>query len=151
SLDSANLLYCRMNRRRLTVEQWRDTALFVTGELTDQGPNTTDLEDPANHRPTPCAPNSRLRLNDMLALFDYPDANVHSEKRSVTTTPTQKLFMLNSPFMLDRAKALAARLTSGAPETDTARVQKAYNLLYGRDADQKEINLALTFLKKPAA
>src|SRR5438876_7215273 len=31
--------------------------------------------------------------------FDYPDANVHGEKRSVSTTAMQKLFMLNSPFM----------------------------------------------------
>ncbi len=33
--------------------------------------------------------------------FDYPDANVHAEKRSVTITPMQKLFMLNSPFMVE--------------------------------------------------
>ena len=86
----------------------------------------------------------------MLAQFDYPDANVHSEKRAVTTTPMQKLFMLNSPFMLARAKALAARINSNPAEDDTVRVQRAHRLLYGRDADAFELKLALEFLRKPA-
>ena len=140
-----------MNRRRVSVEQWRDAALFVSGELTSVGPNSTDLDDPNNCQRTVCARISRLRLNDMLALFDYPDANVHAEKRSVTTTPTQKLFMLNSPFILARAKALAARLTANAGETDSVRVQQAYRLLFAREPDATESKLALTFLAKPAS
>jgi hypothetical protein len=151
AIDVSNSLLWRMNRRRLSIEQWRDAVLFVSGELSFEGPNSTDLDDPANRRRTVCARISRLRLNDMLALFDYPDANVHAEKRSVTTTPTQKLFMLNSPFMLVRAKALAARLARDTAENDTGRIQKAYRLLYSRDADAAEVKLALTFLKKSAA
>src|SRR6185295_11914116 len=36
-LDPANQLLGRMNRRRLTVEQWRDTLLYQSGELTPEG------------------------------------------------------------------------------------------------------------------
>ncbi len=150
AIDPTNALLWRMNRRRLTVEQWRDATLFVSDELEWTGPDSTDLDDPANHRRTVCARISRLRLNDMLAQFDYPDANVHSEKRSVTTTPMQKLFMLNSPFMLARAKALSAR-ANGPGEDDAAGVRKVYHLLYGRDPDSFEVKLAIEFLRRPGS
>lgn len=82
--------------------------------------------------------------------FDYPDANVHAEKRSATTTPTQKLFMLNSPFMLERAKVLAERVTTDASESDAVSIQRAYQLLYGRNPESAETAAALAFLRKPA-
>ncbi len=147
--DAPNDLLWRMNRRRLTVEQWRDTALFVSGELKWEGPNSPDLDDQGDMRRTVYSRISRLKLNDMLAQFDYPDANVHAEKRSVTTTPIQKLFMLNSPFMLSRAAALSARLAKNALQGDAARAQQAYMLLFGRNADAAELKLALGFLHGP--
>src|SRR2546422_3637538 len=126
SADTANELLGRMNLRRLSIEQWRDAVLFVTGELEAGGGKSLELDDPANRRRTVYARISRLKLNDLLMQFDYPDANVHAEKRSVTTTALQKLFVLNSPFMLSQAKALAARLTSKPQESNRARVDRAY-------------------------
>jgi len=73
-----------------------------------------ELDDPANLRRTVYARISRLKLNDVLMQFDYPDANVHAEWRSVTSTPMQKLFVLNGPFVLAQAKALAARTAQDA-------------------------------------
>src|SRR6185436_16437890 len=90
ALDPSNALLWRMNRRRLTVEQWRDAALYVCGELKLEGTNSPEADDVNNDRRTVCSRISRLNLNGFLALFDYPDANIHSEKRSVTTMPTQK-------------------------------------------------------------
>src|SRR2546426_8190828 len=140
-----------MNLRRLSIEQWRDSVLFVSGELACEGGKSLELDDPANHRRTLYARISRLKLNDLLMQFDYPDANVHAEKRSVTTTATQKLFMLNSPFILSRARALAARLTANPRENDHARVERGYRLLFGREPEGSEVKLALEFLRKPAA
>src|SRR5439155_4861131 len=108
--DPANDLLWRMNRRRLTVEQWRDAVLFVSGQLDFSGGKSLELDDPANHRRTLQARISRLKLDDLLMQLDYPDANVHAEKRTVSTTATQKLFMLNSPFMITQSHALADRL-----------------------------------------
>lgn len=150
-LDAANVLLWRMNRRRLTIEQWRDALLSVTAELSAKDTRSAELDDPANTRRTVYARISRLRLNDFLAQFDFPDANVHAEKRSVTTTPTQKLFMLNSPFMLARARALAARITTGTDSSDEARIVRVYRLLFGRDPDVAETRLALGFLRKPVS
>ncbi len=149
--DAANRLLARMPRRRLSVEQWRDSVLFVAGNLKWEGGKSAELSDPANNLRTVYGYVSRLKLNDFLALFDYPDANVHAEKRSVTTTATQKLFMLNSPFIVTQADALAARLTSEAPENDESRIKRAYKLLFSREPAKSEVEIALEFLRRPEA
>jgi hypothetical protein len=138
-----------MPRRRLSVEQWRDQVLAVTGELDLAAGPSLELDDPKNLRRTVHARVSRLKLNDLLMQFDYPDANVHAEKRASTTTPMLKLFMLNSPFMLERAEALARRLAREAGREEAARVARAYQLLFGRAPDTEELRLALGFLARP--
>jgi hypothetical protein len=150
STDSSNDLFWRMNRRRLSIEQWRDAVLWTSGELDLSGGPSLELDDPSNHRRTVHARISRLKLDDLLMQFDYPDANVHAEKRGVTTTALQKLFVLNSPFMLERAKILAARLHASPLEPEAARVARAYRLLFGREPSREESELALEFLRRPA-
>jgi hypothetical protein len=81
--------------------------------------------------------------------FDYPDPNVHAEKRSVTNTPIQKLFVLNSPFMIEQAKALAGRLSKDAPDGDDGRIKQAYQLLFGRKPTADELRLGMEFLAEP--
>jgi hypothetical protein len=138
-----------VGRRRLTVEQWRDSVLMTCGELQSGGGKSLDLDSQSNLKRTVYGRISRLKLSELLTQFDYPDANVHAERRSVTTTPIQKLFVLNSPFMLRRASALAARLTSNTNESDADRVKKAYWMLFSRDATPDEISLATDFLSRP--
>jgi hypothetical protein len=145
-IDAANRFLWRMNRRRLTVEQWRDTALFLSGELEWAGGKSLELDDPENRRRTVFGRVSRLELNDLLMQFDYPDANVHAERRSVTTTATQKLYMLNSPFILSRARAFAARLRAGEEETVPERLHRAYRLAFGRSPRGEEAVMAADFL-----
>ena len=138
-----------MNRHRLSIEQWRDSVLAVTGELDLSGGKSLELDDAKNLRRTVHARVSRLKLNDLLMQFDYPDANVHAEKRSVTTTPMQKLFYLNSPFALERAKIFSAKLATEITGGEKARIERAYQLLYGRHPDSAETAAALAFLRKP--
>lgn len=139
-----------MPRRRLTVEQWRDALLSVTGELETGDGKSADVDAPTNHLRTVYAHISRFKLNDLLMQFDYPDANVHAEKRSTTTTALQKLFVLNSPFMIHRAKALNKQLIRDAGDDITHRVARAYQLLYSRAPEPEETALATAFLEKPA-
>jgi predicted phosphohydrolase len=140
-----------MNRRRLSIEQWHDALLFVAGELTEsRGAKSQELDDPTNHLRTVYARISRLKLNDLLLQFDYPDPNVHAERRTVTTTPMQKLFVLNSAFMQQRAAALTTRLQATS-DNDSERVTAAYRLLFAREPDDAERSLALDFLRKPTS
>ncbi|HZN65694.1 MAG TPA: DUF1549 and DUF1553 domain-containing protein [Tepidisphaeraceae bacterium] len=147
--DPANVLLWRMNRRRLSIEQWRDGVLFACGKLDAGDGKSIELDDPANCRRTVYARVSRLKLNELLMQFDYPDANVHAEGRATTNTSTQKLFMLNSPFMAGQAKALAARVAKEAPADETARVRHAYRLLFAREPDGAELEMSLSFVRKP--
>ena len=115
--DPDNRLLWRMNRRRLEVEPWRDAMLAVAGNLdrTVGGPSA-DLSSPANRRRTLYGAVSRHNLDPLLRLFDFPDPNLTSDRRPVTSVPLQQLFVLNSPFMARQAKALAARVTAAEPD-----------------------------------
>ncbi len=143
--DPENRLFWKMPRKRLSVEQWRDAVLAVTGELSAEGGPSRELTDPANLRRTVYGRVSRLELNPTLMQFDYPDANVHAERRPITTTPTQKLFVLNSPFMLARATALAERLPQYG--TTEERIEAAYQQVFGRSAALRELADARAFLE----
>jgi mono/diheme cytochrome c family protein len=146
-IDPDNRLLWRANRRRLEVEAWRDAMLAVTGnlDLSLGGPSIA-LEAPANNRRTFYAAISRHNLDGLLRLFDFPDPNITSDRRVVTTVPLQQLFVLNSGFMVRQARALAKRLTADKDETDSGRVSRAYQLLYGRPASASEVEAATGFL-----
>src|SRR5205814_2162799 len=82
----------------------------------------------------------------LLTLFDYPDPNITSEQREVTNVPLQGLFFMNSDLIQREADALLARLgPEGEPE---ARIQRAYKILYQREASPKEVERGMAFLKK---
>jgi hypothetical protein len=87
---------------------------------------------------------SRHELNGLLRMFDFPDANITSEKRTDTTVPQQQLFVLNSPFVVEHARALAARLQTEAKD-DAARVRLAYELAFARPAGDADVQLALHY------
>src|SRR5439155_6679606 len=117
--DPENRLLGRMSRRRMSVEAWRDAVLAGAGQL-DQavGGKSIDPQDPKERRRTVYSRVSRLEVNRMLALFDFPDPNAHAAVRAETITPLQKLFVLNSPFMVEHAAALADRLAAEEPGDD---------------------------------
>jgi hypothetical protein len=147
-IDGDNRLLWRMNRRRLDVEAWRDSLLSVSGKLqrTFSGPST-ELDAGDNVRRTVYGKVSRHELNGLLRLFDFPDANITSERRSETTVPQQQLFVLNSPFMVEQAKEVAERFFGDAETNPDAQIRAAYEVLYGRPASEEEVALGLDFLK----
>ena len=149
-IDPANIYLWRMNRRRLSVEQWRDSILAASNNLDRRGGESLELTDAKNVRRTIYGRVSRKKLSDILIQFDYPDANVHSAKRSDTTTAIQKLFIINSSFMVEQAKGLAKRITGDSSATDLTHIQSTYALLYNRQPTREETDLGLAFLRLPA-
>jgi hypothetical protein len=145
--DPENQWLSRMPRRRLSVEMWRDSLLAISGNLHLKGGPSLELDDPNNVRRTVFARVSRLKLNDLLLQMDYPDANVHADKRSVTTTPLQKLFAMNSSFMLRQADSLVA--TFDAEIEMKQGIENLYQKILSRAPDETEFKLAETFLMKP--
>ncbi len=140
--DPANRWLARGARRRLTFEMWRDALLAASESLNPQGGVSSEIEDPQHFRRTLYSRISRLDLNDVLEQFDYPDPNVHASSRTETTTASQKLYLLNHPFMIDQADRLSARAT----ETDDP-IGELYRRLVSRTASSHERARAERFLK----
>ena len=145
--DADNRWLWRHGRSRLDIEAWRDAMLAVSGQLdAKMGGPTFNLGDTGVKRRTVYAKISRHDLNATLRLFDFPDANITSERRTETTVPQQQLFVLNSPFVVESAKALAARVQKDAA-ADPERVTRLFALAVGRPATTEESAVALDFLK----
>jgi hypothetical protein len=146
-IDGDNRFLWQMSRRRLDVEAWRDALLDVSGRLDRQiGGPSTNLKDANNARRTVYAKISRHELDSLLRLFDFPDANITSAIRSETTVPQQQLFVLNSPFMIEQAKAFSARLHEESPANDESRIRRAFMLAYARPPSDLEVELGLAYL-----
>jgi hypothetical protein len=144
--DPVNRLWSRMPRRRLTVEMWRDTLLSVSRELSEQDGPSLELSDPANLRRTVFGRVSRLELDFVLQQFDYPDPNIHASGRATTSTPIQKLLLLNSPFVLERCEAIARNTLQHSPENTAARIDALYRNVYARYPEDWERETGLAWL-----
>lgn len=143
--DPDNRLLWRYNRRRLDAEALRDSILFVSGKLDLKAGGPALRLDKENNRRTVYAYISRRQLDPMLALFDFPNPNSTSEQRLQTTVPLQKLFFMNSPFVMEQSAALAERVASAVPSEDQ-RIAATYRMILQRDPTPEERKLAREFL-----
>jgi hypothetical protein len=143
--DPDNRLLWRFNRHRLDAESLRDSLLYVSGKLDLKEGGPAVRLDKENNRRTVYAYISRRQLDPMLALFDFPNPNSTSEQRMETTVPLQKLFFMNSPFVIEQATALAARVAASA-STDDQRIRATYRLVLQRDPTPEERKLAHEFI-----
>jgi hypothetical protein len=147
-IDPENRLLWRANIQRLDAEALRDSLLFVSGELDlKAGGPPVKLNDDDNKRRTVYGFVSRNTLDGMLALFDFPNPNITSEKRNSTESPAQELFFLNSGFIMQRAQALARRVGAEPKRDDDSRISAAYRILFGRAPARGELQLGRSFLK----
>ncbi len=145
SKDGGNRFYWRANRKRMDAEQIRDSILMVAGRLDTKVGGPSSPLTPDYRRRTLYGKISRYKLDEYLQLFDFPSPNLTSEKRFTTTVPLQRLFFMNSEFVQQQAEYLARRLE--AEPDNPARIQKAYQILYGRTAATEEVQAALEYLR----
>lgn len=142
--DSGNRWYWRANRRRLSAEEVRDSALFVAGALDDKmGGPSEELTSAATRR-TLYGKVSRYKLDAFLQLFDFPAPTISAEQRFSTNVPLQRLFLMNSDFMQQQAEKLARTLETEAG--NSARITKAYRTLFGREPKAEELTAGLEYL-----
>jgi hypothetical protein len=160
--DPENKWMWRMNRRRLDAEAIRDAVLAVSGQLdstmggslsptNDAPPGAVSMVSNSqvpDTRRSLYLPVIRNDTPDMFQVFDFADPHVITGKRHITTAPTQALFMMNSPFMLARARQWSEALTATTPADDALRVASAYMQAFGRPAVAEEAERALQFLAR---
>ncbi len=150
--DSENRLLSHQNRRRIDMEQMRDSLLSAAGTLdvTKTGGKSEELwaGSPTRRRAL-YGFVERQNLPLTFKTFDFASPDASSPMRFQTTVPQQALFLLNSPLVVDQAKGVAARkevLEAGDP---AARVRVLYRVLYGRQPEANELALGIAYLKGP--
>ena len=163
-LDPDNLNYWRFDRQRMDAEQIRDTLLKISGELDE----SQGVRHPFDHRltyfyrqhepfvgtfetsqRTVYQLQQRFVKNHYLDLFDGPDGNIQMSERKVTTTTLQALFMMNSDFIHQRSQRIAGRILELGTDTDE-RIQRAYQLLFGRPPQPEETTHVKTIVERLA-
>ena len=146
--DPDNRLVWRMPTRRLAAEQIRDAILSVTGKLDMKaGGPSVDAKEPRRSVYTKVVRNTR---DSLLDVFDAPETFTSTGQRNVTTTPTQALLMINSPFMQQRALDFAARLLKEHPKDEAARIDMAFRLAFSRPPTAGQSDQVRAFLADQA-
>ncbi len=147
--DEENQLLGRMNRRRLEFEALRDTMLAISGRLKHQigGRPVNVAGEPTNQRRTVYGLVDRQSLPDVYRSFDFASPDQSVERRPRTVVPQQALFALNSEFVMEQAKALAARVAADAPD-DRERITVLYQIAYQRVPTGDETEACRAFLSE---
>ncbi|MEY3829897.1 MAG: hypothetical protein RL636_1598 [Verrucomicrobiota bacterium] len=148
--DPQNAWLWRFQPQRLEAEQIRDALFAAGGDLQadkQNGPSVV-YSEPTRSIFTRIMRNNRDPLADV---FDAPQWFNSASSRDVTTTPIQSLLLLNSPFMLKRGEALAARLKKEAPGDEVAQVRRLYQVLFARLPTAAEAAQAAKFLQEVRA
>jgi hypothetical protein len=166
NIDPDNVLLWRMNRRRLEVEAIRDSLLMISGQIDLQAPvespvfsfrRAFDIGRERGTMPDDYAVKLRNRsvyvpvlrnfIPAMFEVFDFPEPSETKGRREVTTVPTQALFLMNSPFVVEQARHAAEKLLAAGLLSDRRRVARVYQETLGRAPGAEELKRSLEFLE----
>ncbi|MFV2067389.1 MAG: DUF1549 domain-containing protein, partial [Pirellulales bacterium] len=170
-VDPDNRLMWRHRTRRIDAESLRDTLLMLSGTLdrrrggkTLQHLGLISISSDYMELDTPSPYNRRSvylpilrdalgfsRASDealgLLATFDFADPNLVRGERTTTTVPAQSLFLMNSPFLIDRARQIADRLLGDDRfASDRERIEELFLRALGRPAEREEFEQAFQYL-----
>ncbi len=142
--DPDNRLLWRMASRRLDAEQIRDAMLLATGRLDRRvGGPSVEFKEPRRSVYLKWYRNTK---DPLLEIFDLPDGFTSAPLRNVTTSSTQALFMINSPFMIQQGTTLADRVHKDNTSSEEQMVERAFRLAFARSPSSKETLIARNFL-----
>jgi hypothetical protein len=153
AMDPENRLLWRMNRRRLDWEASRDTLLAAAGDLdrTVGGPAVEITMYPFSTRRTVYARIERQNLPSVFRAFDFASPDAHAPQRFTTTVPQQALFLLNGPFIAQRAARLIERAEVHNAADPAERIKQMYAVILGRRPTAEELSLGLQFVARDDA
>jgi len=170
--DPENMNFWRFPYRRLEVEAIRDSMLAAGGQLNRKlrGPSTylsipkqalaghsdpdkiwKPLDERDASRRTVYAFVKRSLVVPMLEVLDLCDTTRSSEKRKVTSVPTQALTLLNGEFANRQAKHFAERLRHEAGNDVERQIRLAYRLALCREPRASEMSMLTAFLQRESA
>ena len=147
AVDPDNRLLWRTHRQRLDFEAMRDTLLSVSGRLEERsGGRPADIVDAQSRCRTVYGLVDRQSLPSMFRAFDFAAPDQSVERRPRTMAPQQALFAMNSPFVIEQAKALAARPEIAGQADAALRIAALYRAALDRDPAAEELAAATAFV-----
>jgi hypothetical protein len=166
--DPNNILLARGPRFRLTAEEVRDQALFVSGLLSRK------MYGPPIRPPQPASELSaafgssldwkpsegedryrralyvewrRTSLYPSMATFDAPNREVCALRRPRSNTPLQALVTLNDPVYFEAAQALGERIAAKRGSTEE-KAQFGFRLCLARPPRKEELRRIIKFFQE---
>ncbi len=153
AVDPDNRLLAHQERQRLDFEGLRDSLLWASGRLDHKagGAAVEITTAPFSARRSVYGFIDRQNLPGLFRAFDFASPDTSTPQRHTTTVPQQALFLLNGPFVIEQAKALAARPDVTALSDAGERIGYLYRLLFGRPPDADEVALGRRFVESAGA
>ena len=142
--DPQNALLSHYPLRRLPAESLRDAILLASGKLNEQphgpsiDPHREEVKEyrrlfsgplDGNGRRSIYTKITRMEGAKFLETFDYPSPMATRGSRDETNVPLQALTMLNDPFVIAAAEALASRIMDRPQE---ARLAELFRIALSR-------------------
>ena len=151
--DPENRLVWRFNRAaaRLRVDarlaSWRSRAASTRRSA---GGRCTITEAPFSARRTVYGFIDRQNLDGLYRTFDFAVPDATSPRRFVTTVPQQALFLMNSPFLHEQARAAGRDDPPRGLARDPIRGHPPAlpRASFGRSPEPDELALATAFLRR---
>ena len=88
----------------------------------------------------------RQNLPNLFRTFDFASPDTHSPRRFTTTVPQQALYLMNSPFVNDQARHLAARTDLAVLPEPSDKIIRLYEIVLARRPTDAELQLGMAFL-----
>lgn len=153
AIDPENHLLWRMLPQRLGFEELRDSLLAVNGQLdlTVGGKPVELFKAPFSSRRAVYGRVDRQFLPGTFRVFDFANPDLHTPQRPITTVPQQALFMMNSAFVVERARAIAAHPAIAAISDPEARIARLYQMIYQRNPSAAETAVGVDYVNHAEA
>jgi len=163
-MDADNRWLWRFAPRRLEAEVIRDSILMAADRLDTRlgGPGyrihnikktyaqweVTDNHGTHTWRRMIYQERMRRVDDQLFTAFDFPDCGQIRSKRPISTTPLQALNLMNSPFVVEQAKAIADQALEETGGENQAAVIRCFERLVARMPEAEELRLGIQLASK---
>lgn len=149
-IDPNNHLLWRANLRRLDIEEVHDSLLAMAGMLDASQiggkPVHIGSAEFAERRAV-YTWIDRQNPAELFTQFDFPNPDIPSGRRYETIVPQQSLFLMNSPLVIETARALVQSPEFMKAKNNRQRVQELYQQIFQRPPTDQEFELCAKYLR----
>ena len=172
--DPRNVLLARGPRWRMTAEMVRDSALAISGLLTDEVggesvtpyqpggiwnptnafyryPNAANIPADNHHRRTLYTFVKRNALHPTLMVFDFTNRTESKARRRASNTPLQALTLMNDPQYVEAYRELASLVLRQDSADEDAQLIKLYRMATRASPSPQLLDVLRDFLESEQA